>query len=156
MGVRKLSAFSGLKRKLIELARTADSYEEVKLTLALDGWDLDDVKAKEAVKRWLYGSFGAGRYSETFKDVGLFKDVIAIWEPVDASKIAARAEVLKRLWLDVIGRKDAGAARRGLMLAANVLDSSWRKLDEADAPAIGAIAELVAWFGELACGRKDS
>ena len=146
--VERLTDLRVLKKRMLELARSVEIYEELKLTLLIEGWNLDDEKVKAAVKRWLTSR------SEVDRCKNMLRQIIAIWETSDCARIAARCEVMKGLWEDAVGRKDQEAARIGMMLAANVLDSSWNGLAIADKPDVRALAELVGWFGRLAYSEK--
>ena len=148
MGVRKPSALKGLRGRLKDLAKEADCYEEVKLNLLLEGWNLDDKPIKMAIRKWLTQSLSYNVNNS------YFVRILGLDENISGEQAAARCEVMKGLWEDVVGRKDQEAARIGMMLAANVLDSSWNGLAIADKPDVRALAELVGWFGRLAYSEK--
>lgn len=148
MGARKPSALKGLKGRLIELAKKADSYEEVKLNLILEGWNLDDEKVKGAVKRWLTQSLSC------HVNNSYFVRILELYDDVSGEQVAARCEVMKRLWEDVVGVEDKKAARVGMLLVAHSMTWCWNAADVAEGNAedgaLKAISKLVTWLGQLA------
>ena len=148
MGARKPSALKGLKGRLIELAKKADSYEEVKLNLILEGWNLDDGKVKGAVKRWLTQSLSH------YANNSYFVRILELYDDVSEEQVAARCEVMKGLWEDVVDVEDKDAARVGMLLVAHSMTWCWNAAEAAEGNAedgaLKAIGKLVTWLGQLA------
>ena len=145
MGVRKPSALKGLRGRLKDLAKEADCYEEVKLNLLLEGWNLDDKPIKMAIRKWLTQSLSYNVNNS------YFVRILGLDENISGEQAAARCEVMKGLWEDVVGVKDKDAARVGMLLVAHSMTWCWNAATvDAEDKALKAVSALVTWLGTIA------
>lgn len=139
--VKKLSSLRTLKARLLELAKTAEIYEELKLTLMLEGWNLDEWAVKDTVKKWLIVSLPYDR------DRRFLAKILELGEHIDGETAARRCAVVKGMWEDVIGVENKEAAKIGLLQVVNAMDYRWNAVVmEVDDKTMEAVGKLVTWL----------
>lgn len=146
--VKQLTNVRVLKKKLLELARSVDAYEELKLTLMLDGWDLNDEQVKEAVYDWLVMTLSS------YTNRSYFVRILGLDEGPTTEQVAKRCGVMKGLWKDVIGVKDKEAARVGMLLVVDTMSFGWDAADMDDEELrdkkLEEVGKLATWLGKMA------
>lgn len=157
MCAKRTMALNGLKGRLRELAKKADCYEELKLNLVLEGWNLDDEKVKAAVRRWLTS------FSSCYVCKCYFASILGLDEGISSETAARRSIVMRELWEDVVGVEDKAAAKASMLQIAYMMTSSYgwnaanaAKMLDSDADDIGleAVNGLATWLGNVAWGRQ--
>lgn len=161
MSARRITQtrLKGLKRRLRELAGKVDCYEELKLTLVLEGWNLDDEAVKGAVKKWLLEFY---RFSTYYTRKCYLEEILGLEVGVrDGEELVARCNVLKGMWEDVVGVEDKQAAVLGALLVMNAMTSTggWNaasvNVDDEEDRGLEAVGGLAAWLGTIAWGKDN-
>lgn len=157
MCAKRTMALKGLKGRLRELAKKADCYEELKLNLMLEGWNLDDdEKVRAAVRRWLTS------FSSCYVCKCYFASILGLDEGISSETAARRSIVMRELWEDVVGVEDKAAAKASMLQIAYMMTSSYgwnaAKVLNGDANDIGleAVNGLATWLGNVAWGTEEA
>ena len=148
--VKKLTDLRVLKKRMLELARSVEIYEELKLTLLVEGWNLDDEVVKDAVGDWLVNTLSY------YTHKSFFVKILGLDENPSEEQVARRCEVMKGLWKDVMGMKDKEASRVGMLLVVDAMASpfGWNAadldLEDLADKKMEAVGKLVTWLGKMA------
>lgn len=142
---KKTSGLRWLRGRLRDLAKEADCYEEVKLNLMLEGWNLDDKPTKAAVRKWLTQNLSY------YVNNSYFVRILGLDDCISGEQTARRCEVMRGLWEDVVGVKDKEAAKVGMLLVVESMAYGWNAATaDTEDEGLKAVGKLVTWLGTVA------
>lgn len=136
-----------LQGRLLAAVSEAESWDEAKLLLVMDGWDVVATDVADAIKRILLGRQGMN------KTMNVFMHSLT---DGPAERQMQMADMLKGIWTDVVGLKDNAAAKNMFFRLNGMLD--WMKskmlvktsVNIYNNVMLNVLGELTVWFGQLA------